>query len=83
MISTGFTVIGLWIVILAISFLIIGLFAIIMHDTESDETILIVSLAIFIAIFELVFSVLYVTFKTTPEELGYTRIERELIEEND
>lgn len=82
MISPGFTIIGLWIVMMIITFLVVGVFAFIM---SSDKTIefsdsFSIALVIIVVLLELFLCSTYVKFKNNPDEYGYTRIEQEVTE---
>lgn len=83
MIDSIFTVIGLWIVIACITFVIVCLLAFMFNTkwiSDEDDAAFCVSLIMFVIIFELFISIIFVTFKNNPEEYGYTRIEQEATE---
>ena len=78
MIDERFTVVGLWVVAILITFIILGgLACIIMGGgfMRYNDSLMIM-LIIFVVIGELVLCSIYVTFKNNPENYGYTRIEQ-------
>lgn len=79
MINSGFTAIGLWIVVMIVTFLVLGVLAFVAGDglinfIDSFS----ITLVIFVAILELILCSAYVKFKINPEIYGYTRISRTL-----
>lgn len=66
---------------MVITFIIVFLCAIAMNSRisdDNDEATFLIALAIFVAMFELILSYVYLSFKSNPEAFGYTRIEQEL-----
>ena len=83
MIDSVFTVIGLWIVTMIVTFLVTSFMAMVMKDETTDFIeVFGLALAIVIVIFELFLCSKYVNFKTNPETYGYTRIEQGATEVN-
>lgn len=81
MINPVFAVIGLWIVVMFITFLVTCVTAIVMNDTTDDFIDFFgIALAIVVVILELFLCSAYVKFKINPESYGYTRIEQETTE---
>ena len=80
MIDERFTIIGLWIFVLSITFLFLGALALAMsHDGLISYASSFATLVVaFIAILELILCTIYVEFKNNPEQYGYTRIEQEV-----
>ena len=84
MIDPVFAVIGLWIVVIFITFLVTCLLAIVMNDKTADFIeIFGIALTLVVVIFELFLCSSYVHFKINPENFGYTRIEQEVTEESE
>ncbi len=81
MINPVFAVIGLWIVVMFITFLVTCLVAIAMNDKTADFIeVFGIALAIVVVILELFLCSAYVKFKNNPENYGYTKIEQEATE---
>lgn len=84
MINPVFAVIGLWIAVMFITFLVALVMAIVMNDKMADFTdVFVIALVIVVAILELFLCSAYVNFKINPENYGYTRIEQEATEVNE
>ena len=84
MINPVFAVIGLWIVVMFITFLVVGVNAFIMSRDKTIEFLesFSITLVMIIVLLELLLCSTYVKFKINPEEYGYTRIEQEATEVN-
>ena len=77
-------IIGLWVVVMIATSVFVWLFAYSLNRKwvhDRDDSALFVSLIMFVVLLELVICTLYVTFKSYPEEYGYTRIEMEATNE--
>lgn len=79
MIDEYFTIIGVWIFALIITFLVLGLLTFLINDKTLDFPVsLNIALVIFVVLLELILCTIYIEFKNNPEQYGYTRIEQEV-----
>lgn len=75
----GFTIIGLWVIAMIVTFVVLSVGAFMMHDEQVDFLGAFgIMLGIFVVLLELALSAAYVNFKNNPEKFGYTRIEQEI-----
>ena len=84
MINSLFTIIGLWVVAMIVTFVFVCFLAHLLNHkwvSDRDEAAIVVSLITLVVCFELFLSAILVTFKANPEDYGYTRIETEVIDE--
>lgn len=80
---TGFTILGLWVVMIMVTFIFVSLLACCFNFRwmpDHDMEALVSSLVIFVVVLEMILGLIYLRFKNNPEEFGYTRIEQEVEE---
>ncbi len=81
MMDPVFAVIGLWIVVMFMTFFVTCVIAILMNDKTAEFIeVFGIALTIVVVILELFLCSAYVHFKINPENYGYTRIEQEATE---
>ena len=76
-----FTIIGLWIVMMIVTFVLVCLYASSLNRewiSDRDIEAFTVSLIMLVVLLEFALTIAYVRFKNNPEEFGYTRIEQEI-----
>lgn len=81
MINSVYAIIGLWIVMMIVTFVLVCLSATSLNRewiSDRDIDAFAVSLVMLVVLLELALSIAYVRFKNNPEEFGYTRIEQEV-----
>ena len=78
MIYERFEVIGMWIFVLIITFMVLGALTFVINKNLSDfPNSLAIVVVVFVVFLELILCSIHVTFKNNPEQYGYTRIEQE------
>ena len=83
MINSGFTIIGLWIVVMFITFLVTVMLALLLKigdDLIDFINSFNIALIVVIVLLEVILCSIYVKFKNNPEIYGYTKIEQQITE---